>query len=159
MKIYKNVLSLEFCDSLIGTVKKECVLSSSSCKEDWFIWLIWGEIGSKRLSKDKWNDKIKKLIFDNLDKADLSVDQYELTWLQMAEYEKHRSLRRHVDGGRNQTLIVILSDDFVGGETLVSDKIVELKKGDGVFFYGHNIFHEVKPVTRGVRTSLNFWFN
>lgn len=42
MKIYKNILTNDFCDTLIEKIKNECTLSESY-KTDWFVWLIWGE--------------------------------------------------------------------------------------------------------------------
>ena len=76
----------------------------------------------------------------------------------MTEYKDNRWLRRHVDGGNNKTLIILLSDGFIGGDTYINDKLVKLEKGDGVLFNGCSQFHEVKPVTEGTRYALNFWF-
>jgi hypothetical protein len=159
MKLYKNILSNEFCDFLIETIKTECTLSELYKKYGWYIWLIWGETSGSKLPKEKWNYNILNLINEELNKVDSEFKNHKLIWLQMTEYENNRSLRRHVDGAENKTFSIILSDGFIGGNTFINDKDVDLKKGDGVLFDGAFQFHEVKPVTQGVRYALNFWFH
>ena len=157
MKIYKKLFSPEFCDSLIKTIKNECVLSEWY-KMNWYIWLIWGQQPSQQLEMDKWNNNIMEIVKDELRKTEFDIDSHRLTWLQMTEYENNRWLREHVDGYSNNTLIIILTDNFIGGDTMISNEKINLDKGDGVFFRGHNTLHGVSPVTDGVRNALNFWF-
>lgn len=158
MKIHKNIFTSDFCNLLIDRVKKECVLSESH-KTGWYIWLIWGQQPSQKLSKEKWNDKIFNLVSEELNKTKFNFKNNKLLWLQMTEYENNRWLRRHVDGAHNKTGIILLSDGFDGGDTMIDDKKVNLEKGDGVEFHGHTQFHEIKPVTNGTRYALNFWFH
>jgi hypothetical protein len=155
MKIYKNLFSNDFCDILIEKIKNECVLSESH-KINWFIWLVWGQQPSQPLSKEKWNNEIYTLITDELFKTEF--EKRKITWIQMTEYENGRWMRRHIDGGHNKTSIILLSNGFTGGDTYINDKPVKLEKGDGVLFDGCTQFHEVKPVTEGIRYALNCWF-
>lgn len=156
MKIYKNLFSKEFCDCLIEKIKNECVLSESH-KTDWFVWLIWGQQKSQPLPKEKWNEEIYNMIMSELNKS--NFPESKIMWLQMTEYKDNRWLRRHVDGAENKTSIILLSNGFIGGDTYISDRIVNLEKGDGVLFNGGYQYHEIKPVTEGVRYALNFWFH
>lgn len=156
MKIYKNLFSKEFCDYLIEKIKNECVLSESH-KTDWFVWLIWGQQKSQPLPKEKWNEEIYNMIMSELNKS--NFPESKIMWLQMTEYKDNRWLRRHVDGAENKTSIILLSNGFIGGDTYISDRIVNLEKGDGVLFNGGYQYHEIKPVTEGVRYALNFWFH
>lgn len=156
MKIYKNLFSIEFCDNLIEKIKNECVLSESH-KTDWFVWLIWGQQKSQPLPKEKWNEKIYKMVINELSKS--NFPESKIMWLQMTEYKDGRWLRRHVDGAENKTSIILLSNGFIGGDTYISDRIVNLEKGDGVLFNGGYQYHEIKPVTEGTRYALNFWFH
>ena len=155
MEIYKNILTNDFCDTLIEKIKNECVLSESH-KTNWFVWLIWGQITSYPLDKKKWNEEIYNLVINELSKY--NFPKYKVMWLQMTEYKDGRWLRNHVDGAGNKTSIILLSDGFVGGDTYINDKVVNLKKGDAVLFNGGREFHEIKPVTDGTRYALNFWF-
>lgn len=156
MKIYKNLFSNEFCDSLIEKIKNECVLSESH-KTDWFVWLIWGQQKSQPLPKEKWNEEIYNMVMSELNKS--NFPESKIMWLQMTEYKDNRWLRRHIDGAENKTSIILLSNGFIGGDTYISDRIVNLEKGDGVLFNGGYQYHEIKPVTEGVRYALNFWFH
>ena len=155
MEIYKNILTNDFCDTLIEKIKNECVLSESH-KRNWFVWLIWGQQKSQPLSEEKWNDEIYNMVITELDKS--NFPKHKIMWLQMTEYKDSRWLRRHVDGAGNKTSIILLSDGFVGGDTYINDKVVNLEKGDAVLFNGGCEFHEIKPVTKGTRYALNFWF-
>lgn len=159
MKIYQSLFSSEFCDSLIPLIKNECVLSESyRHPTNWFVWLIWGEQPTQKLPKEKWNDNILNLINSELSKTDFDIETKKLMWLQMTEYKDGRWLRRHRDSGNQKTSIVVLSNGFVGGDTFIDDRKIELNKGDGVLFDGHKQYHEIKSVTEGTRYALNFWF-
>jgi len=156
MKIYKNLFSSEFCDNLIEKIKNECGLSESH-RTDWFVWLIWGQQKSQPLPKEKWNEEIYNMVITELSKS--NFPESKIMWLQMTEYKDGRWLRRHVDGAENKTSIILLSNGFIGGDTYISDRIVNLEKGDGVLFNGGYQYHEIKPVTDGARYALNFWFH
>lgn len=155
MKIYKNLFSNEFCGNLIEKIKNECVLSDSY-KTNWFVWLIWGQQPSQKLDKELWNEEIYNMVLSMLSKSD--YPKHKIMWLQMTEYKDGRWLRRHVDGVQNKTSIILLSDKFIGGDTYINDRVINLGKGDGVVFDGGYQYHEVKPVTEGTRYALNFWF-
>jgi len=155
MEIYENIFSNDFCDTLIEKIKNECVLSESH-KTNWFVWLIWGQITSYPLDRKKWNEEIYNMVMDELSKS--NFPKHKVMWLQMTEYKDGRWLRRHVDGAVNKTSIILLSNNFVGGDTYINDKVVNLEKGDCVLFNGGREYHEIKPVTEGTRYALNFWF-
>ena len=155
MEIYKKILTNDFCDTLIEKIKNECVLSESH-KTGWYVWLIWGQITNYPLPKEKWNEEIYNMIITELDKS--NFPKHKIMWLQMTEYKDDRWLRRHIDGAGNKTSIILLSDEFMGGDTYINDRVVNLKKGDAVLFNGGYEFHEIKPVTEGTRYALNFWF-
>jgi len=156
MEIYKNILTNDFCNTLIKKIKNECVLSESH-KTNWFVWLIWGQIASQPLDRKMWNEEIYNMVMDELSKS--NFPKYKVMWLQMTEYKDGRWLRRHVDSVKNKTSIILLSNEFVGGDTYINDKPVNLEKGDGVVFNGGIQYHEIKPVTEGTRYALNFWFH
>lgn len=156
IKKYENVFSGEFCKYLIDLIKKDCILSNSH-KQNWFVWLIWGEQPSQPLEKKFWNNKIKELIEIELSKVNINFSEYSTKWIQMTEYENGRWLRKHSDGFDNKTLMILLSDGFTGGETYINDEKIVLKKGDAVFFNGDIFPHEIKPVINGVRNAINIW--
>ena len=156
MKIYKNLFTNDFCDNLIEKIKYECLLSESH-KTNWFVWLIWGQQHSQPLDREKWNEEIYNTVTNELSKS--NFPKHKIMWLQMTEYKDGRWLRRHVDGAGNKTSIILLSDKFIGGNTHINDRPINLQKGDGVIFDGGYQYHEIKPVTEGTRYALNFWFH
>lgn len=72
-------------------------------------------------------------------------------------------MRNHIDHGIDRehpvlTIIVLLNDEFTGGNTLVLNEEVSLKKGDCVIFPSNFMYpHEIKPVIDGTRYSLTTW--
>ena len=156
MEIFKNILTNDFCDTLIEKIQNECVLSESH-KRGWYVWLIWGQISNYPLPKEKWNEEIYNMVTNELSKC--NFPENKIMWLQMTEYKNGRWLRRHVDGAGNKTSIILLSNNFIGGDTYINDRIVSLEKGNGVVFNGGHQYHEIKPVTEGTRYALNFWFH
>ncbi len=76
----------------------------------------------------------------------------------ITEYTQGKGLVRHIDGEKNETLIIILSNEFTGGDTIIGSVKVELNKGDGVVFNGYNTYHEITKVVDGVRNALVLWY-
>mgnify|MGYP001273760311 CR=1 FL=1 len=54
--------------------------------------------------------------------------------------------------------IIVLNDDFEGGETFVGDEIIEPKKGRGMFFYGSTVQHGLNIIYDGDRYTIAAWF-
>jgi predicted 2-oxoglutarate/Fe(II)-dependent dioxygenase YbiX len=83
--------------------------------------------------------------------------------IRINKYTKDVGMRYHIDHGIDRehpvlTIIVLLNDEFTGGNTLVLNEEVSLKKGDCVIFPSNFMYpHEIKPVTDGTRYSLTTW--
>lgn len=77
------------------------------------------------------------------------------------KYSTDGYAKRHRDRFTTyKTISVILSDDFEGGDMYINDIKIELnKKGDFVVFNGGKDFHEVTPITKGIRDVLIIWFS
>lgn len=59
-----------------------------------------------------------------------------------------------------QTTLILLSEDFIGGELYVDGKDVNLnQRGKYINFNGHDHIHSVSEVTSGVRSVLVVMFN
>jgi len=79
--------------------------------------------------------------------------------------DNHLDITR--DTIRKVSFTILLNDDFEGGEFETEngapdklDRIVtsDLKKGDMIVFPSY-VFHQVKPVTKGIRYSLVGWIH
>jgi predicted 2-oxoglutarate/Fe(II)-dependent dioxygenase YbiX len=56
------------------------------------------------------------------------------------------------------TALLILNDDFEGGEFYLADKEFKLEKGSSIVFPSNFIYpHEVKVITKGTRWSILTW--
>lgn len=83
--------------------------------------------------------------------------------ISLTKYYDNRRLDLHLDASSQFTTVIVLSDDFVGGEFILSNtkkqkqKELSLKKGEGISFDGSTIYHGVNPVTSGIRIALNIW--
>jgi hypothetical protein len=154
---YDKILDDEFCNYLVGYVKKNCQLSHVTTKINWWMWNMWGSSYSPKHEKEFYDNNIKEEIFDKL-RPTFNIDDYKLVWLQMTEYAKGTmALDDHLDSKNNKTFTILLTDNFIGGETYVDKQIIDLRKGDGVFFDGYRIYHGVRKVDDGVRNALNIW--
>lgn len=157
MIIYKKIFDVDFCDYLVKYVKENCQLSKVSHTINWWLWNIWGDSFMPKHETEFRDNEIKKVIFDNL-RHSFNIDDYDLLWLQMTEYaEGTTPLHDHLDAKNNKTFIILLTDNFEGGETYINHNKVQLDKGDGAFFDGYKVYHGVREVKHGVRNALNVW--
>lgn len=91
--------------------------------------------------------------------------------ISLTSYYDGRYLNLHKDKSSELTTVIVLSDDFVGGqfglceninppinfETLEGVNLFDLKLGDLISFNGSKTYHGVLPVTSGKRYALNIW--
>ena len=76
-------------------------------------------------------------------------------------YYKHMDMENH-DSERKLSLIVPLSNDYEGGDTLffTSNNPVKMPKESNIAtFFPSYMIHEVTEITRGIRYSLVSWAN
>ena len=157
MILYNKIFDDEFCDYLVEYVKANSQLSKISSKINWWLWNLWGDSFMPKHETEFRDNHIKNIIFDKL-RTNFNIDDYDLLWLQMTEYaEGTTALHDHLDAKYNKTFTILLTDGFVGGETYVDRKKIDLTKGDGVFFDGYRIYHGVREVKSGIRNALNIW--
>ena len=78
--------------------------------------------------------------------------------IQFAKYTKGDHFDWHEDYNQIHTIVILLNDDFEGGEFEVKDhnQPLNLKTGDCVMIPSL-VSHRVKPITSGIRYSLTMW--
>jgi hypothetical protein len=99
----------------------------------------------------------------------LTIDNIYLT---LTRYFDERFLEMHKDTSSDLTTVIVLTDDFHDGRFVLSQNNIKIQnntvdetllyninKGDGITFYGGEIYHGVMPVKTGIRKSLNIWVN
>lgn len=67
--------------------------------------------------------------------------------------------KKHRDTNSYNTFVIILEDDFKGGDFYLNDKLTKFgKRGDVANYIGHEERHSVTPITEGIRTVLVVWY-
>jgi hypothetical protein len=91
--------------------------------------------------------------------------------ISLTSYYEGRYLNLHKDVNSELTTVIVLSNDYEGGqfalsndknppinfETLDGVSTFDLKLGDSISFNGSTTYHGVLPVTKGTRHALNIW--
>lgn len=125
---------------------------------------------------EKFYDKLKDII---LEVTDLYSKQMEkrnkrnfvaqmFTDFRVNKYEKGGYMSLHCDnihhshgqqyGYPQATCLLFLNDDFKGGQFIVSDLHLNIKKGDALIFPSNFMFpHEVKKIEEGTRWTIVSW--
>ena len=128
-----------------------------------------------RVYDDNFKERILKRykeVFTNDDT--ISFDLNSLTtnqiYLSLTRYYDGRFLEMHRDTSSQLTSVIVLTDEFEDGRFVLSEDKVKIEnnivddnllcsinQGNGLTFNGHDIWHGVMPVYKGIRKSLNIW--
>lgn len=91
--------------------------------------------------------------------------------ISLTSYYDGRYLNLHKDKSSELTSVIVLSNDFIGGDFALTEdekpsfhfekmdniSTFKLKLGDVITFNGSETYHGVLPVTEGKRYALNIW--
>ena len=173
---YENIVSDSLCDNIISTDFNyaESTYSnhgglSKHSKERVKMDEIWIRNGLPFYDElkdcvssvaDLYTKEVKK------SKRDFVVQK--TTDFRLNKYEKGGYMSLHCDnihhshgqkyGYPQATVLLFLNDDFKGGQFIVSELQLNIKKGDAIIFPSNFMFpHEVKKVTSGTRWSIVSW--
>ena len=114
----------------------------------------------KELRNSRWynykDEELISKIYEISDKDELTGLENNLA-LQFSEYRKGQYFNWHNDKSKIRSHIILLNDDFKGGELEFEEMDdLKLKTGDCIT-YDSNINHRVKKIIAGVRYSLVAW--
>ena len=177
-KVYSGFLSEDFCFSIVDSLEKvrwaKHAYSDSSgnnlatYEDDLFI--SYEEVPLKKeLDLNIWN------ILDKYVRHDMEhMSPWFKTWSgysfsRFNKYDPNTLMRVHCDhihtlfdGERKGipilTVLGVFNEDYEGGEFLLCEEEIRLKRGDVIVFPSNFLYpHEVKPVKSGVRYSFVSW--
>jgi predicted 2-oxoglutarate/Fe(II)-dependent dioxygenase YbiX len=131
----------------------------------------------RRIYDEDFKNKIIDLLTTNYKNENFSLwfdyDTFNLKNfnISLTSYYDGRYLNLHKDKSSELTTVIVLSDDFEGGEFVLTEQddppfhfetlkgltICDLKLGDCISFNGSETYHGVLPVTNGIRYALNIW--
>jgi hypothetical protein len=131
----------------------------------------------RRVYDNKFKEEIINLLVDKYRNGDFKLwfdyNTFNLKNfnISLTSYYDGRYLNLHKDKTSELTTVIVLSEDFEGGnfvltedknppfhfETLSGLTLCDLKLGDSISFNGSETYHGVLPVTKGKRIALNIW--
>jgi hypothetical protein len=131
----------------------------------------------RRIYDSEFKKKIIELLTSNYKNGDFKLWFDYSTFnlknfnISLTSYYDGRYLNLHKDKSSELTTVIVLSDDFNGGQFVLSEdnrasinfenlngmSIFDLKLGDSISFNGSKTYHGVLPVTNGIRYALNIW--
>ena len=173
---YKNIVSNSLCDNIISTDFNyaESTYSnheglSKHSKERVKMDEIW-----IRKDNNFYNDLVEctkvisKKYYEEVKKNKRDFVAHRHTDFRVNKYEKGGFMSLHCDNIHHShgqkygyplaTVLLFLNDDFKGGEFIVSELQLNIKKGDAIIFPSNFMFpHEVKKVESGTRWSIVTW--
>jgi len=171
----KNVINKKTCNSLLKKIKKK-----ETKKHSWFEYEKNKTFSREEKEPDVSDANTEELsiLYPLIGKA---LDEYEkkftinfgmvsrMTTIRFNYYNKNSDMRLHIDhihsifDGKEKGIPILscvglLNDDFEGGEFILRDKKINLKKGDVIIFPSCFIYyHKVNTVTKGTRYSFVCW--
>ena len=102
------------------------------------------------------NEELNKFLMTKFGREDLQLDFFYKLDYKVGDYTTPHRDKYFVI----QTTLVLLTEDFTGGELYVDDKDINLnQRGKYINFNGHDRIHSVKEVTSGIRSVLVVMFN
>jgi hypothetical protein len=132
---------------------------------------------NRKIHNDQFKEKILnryKEVFGNDTSIPFNVNSLTIDniYLTLTRYFDGRFLEMHKDTSSDLTTVIVLTDDFYDGRFVLSQNNMKIEnnivdetllnninKGEGITFYGGEIYHGVMPVKNGIRKSLNIWVN
>lgn len=177
VKTYKNWINTNLCNDAIEAIKNE----------DWekhkFYYSHTGDLISKSGNKELETlfidpSKSKEIMQRIWDVYFRYITELQFPWfggwngfhqVRYNRYNEGQLMALHCDhiqdifdGNRKGipvlTALGLLNDDFEGGDFIIWDEKIELKKGDMVVFPSIFLYpHEVSEVTKGTRYSFVSW--
>jgi len=173
---YKNIVSDSLCDNIISTDFNyaESTYSnhgglSKHSKERVKMDEIWIRNGLPFYDELKdCVSSVADLYAKEVKKSKRDFVVQKTTDFRLNKYEKGGYMSLHCDnihhshgqkyGYPQATVLLFLNDDFKGGQFIVSELQLNIKKGDAIIFPSNFMFpHEVKKVTSGTRWSIVSW--
>ena len=166
--INNNFCNREIANDIINFCLKFGEPFSYSPTEHWDCRRMYDEEFKKRiinLLTDNYKNGNFKLWFDYLS---FNLKNFNIS---LTSYYDGRYLNLHKDKSSELTTVIVLSDNFNGGQFALSEgknpsidfknlddiEVFTLNLGDVISFNGSKTFHGVLPVTNGIRYALNIW--
>ena len=167
----KGEIPNEVCDYIINNIDHNSYEKGTTANDN----KILARNVNIQFINDNW---INALLCGYIRYANHANFHYDLSdWdkesLQISKYSKGEYYKRHQDFGpdtqmtRKLSLTVQLSDenDYEGGDLIFynhpdeKERVTSVRGKGSVIVFDSRVFHEVTPVTKGIRYSLVKWYH
>lgn len=138
--LHRKFFDSEFCSEVIKNYNTNF---SYEPRGDWDSWTI-----SNAQYKEYLLQKVKNIIPEGIKNS----------WINLTVYQPGDNLRIHTDKRSEHTIVINLNEDYQGGDFVIEQENKKLEIGDTLIFNGGSVKHGVRPVLKGIRYSLNYWF-
>jgi predicted 2-oxoglutarate/Fe(II)-dependent dioxygenase YbiX len=110
------------------------------------------DLNDNDLVINKFKNYVKERFNFKLDTINIHVIKY----LEGYKFDRHIDRVEHREKNKDFVfnINVVLNDEFEGGEFWLDDKLLVGNTPGMVYYYNSDQWHEVKPVTKGVRYSM-----
>lgn len=89
----------------------------------------------------------------------LNIDNDSPLTIHTVNYEIGGEVLEHIDANSFNTFVLMLDDNYEGGDFYVEDELVEFNtRGQVAHYVGWEKRHKVTPVTKGTRKVLVVWY-
>ncbi len=172
---YKKLVDDSLCDSIINTdfqySKSTYSTHAGLSPDDERVKM--DEIWIRK--NEKYYDELKNIVSkaanlysEEVKKSDRDFIVQKTTDFRLNKYNKGGFMSRHTDnihhshgqqyGYPQATCLLFLNDDFEGGQFIVSELHLRIRKGDALVFPSNFMFpHEVKKIEEGTRWTIVSW--
>ena len=157
-QILSEVFNLNSCNhilSLLPKIPKETEIQVGRHKDYTNQWMS-NNITKYRLNLPKdhdANEYISYKLQNILKDLKLKIEYMYITF-----YREGNICKVH-DDPVHTTGIILLSDNFEGGEFYIEPNIVDIRIGDLLLFQNKNNLHGVKKIQSGCRYALSIWLS
>lgn len=151
-KLIKDFLSDEHCKEILSLLPKQDDTIPYINEESKTKIGSWhrNQITDQRCTLNIDNDILEKI------KIYLpGTHNYVAERMYITKYDVGQQCTPHTDPV-DITIIILLSDEFEGGELFVKNRRVNLRKGDAIIFSDKET-HFVSKITKGTRNALSVW--
>lgn len=89
----------------------------------------------------------------------LDIDDLNPLTVHTVNYEVGGEVLEHIDANSFNTFVIMLDDNYEGGDFYIEDELIEFhKRGEVAQYVGWQKRHRVSPVTKGTRKVLVMWY-
>lgn len=147
--VIKNFLSLSQCKSIIDSLPPQTKVLDQDSVSELNVWYR-NKITEQRIAIEPISNVVENLK-DYFEYKDCIINKMYIT-----KYDAGQFCKPHYDPVY-MTAIILLNDEFTGGNFFLENSKIILSVGDAILFNNKSL-HSVSKITSGTRYAMSAWF-